>query len=58
MTSSQTKLTSDYLRTPRAAASAGIIFSVLLFVVLGLMRRSVPFDPFEGALGLQRMRRM
>src|SRR6516164_4315591 len=52
MTSSQTKLTSDYLRTPRAAAYAGIIFSVLLFVVLGLMRRSVPFDPLEGGAWL------
>jgi hypothetical protein len=47
MTSGQAELTNDYLRTPRAAAFAGIIFSVLLFVVLGLMRRSVPFDPFE-----------
>jgi hypothetical protein len=35
------------LRTPRAAAFAGIIFSVLLFVVFGLMRLSVPSDPFE-----------
>ena len=52
MTSSQTKLTNDYLKTPRAAAFAGIIFSVLLFAVLGLMRRSVPFDPFEGGAWL------
>jgi hypothetical protein len=52
MTSSQGKLTNDHLRTPRAAAFAGIIFSALLFLVLGLMRRSVPFDPFEGGAWL------
>src|SRR6266403_5077085 len=47
MISSQPGLTSAYLRTPRAAAFAGIIFSVLLFAVFGLMRLSVPSDPFE-----------
>src|SRR5258705_5264320 len=34
-------------RTPRAAAFAGIIFSVLWVAVFGLMRLSVPSDPFE-----------
>ena len=33
MISSQATLTSAYLKTPRAAAYAGIIFSVLLFAV-------------------------
>ena len=36
-----------HLRTPRAAAIAGIVFSVLLFVVFLLMRHSVPRDPLE-----------
>jgi hypothetical protein len=40
-------LTDANLRTPRAAAFAGIIFSVLLFAVFGLMRLSVPPDPLE-----------
>ncbi|WP_426531508.1 hypothetical protein [Bradyrhizobium sp. McL0615] len=47
MTSSEPSLTGTYLRTPRAAAFAGIIFSVLLFAVFGLMRLSVPADPLE-----------
>lgn len=47
MTSSEPSLTETYLRTPRAAAFAGIIFSILLFAVFGLMRLSVPPDPFE-----------
>src|ERR1700756_1956186 len=47
MTSIETSLTDAYLRTPRAAAFAGIIFSVLWVVVFGLMRLSVPSDPFE-----------
>ena len=47
MISSEPSLTDAYLRTPRAAAFAGIIFSVLLFAVFGLMRLSVPADPFE-----------
>jgi hypothetical protein len=47
MISSEPGLTSAHLRTPRAAAFAGIIFSVLLFAVYGLMRISVPPDPLE-----------
>jgi hypothetical protein len=35
------------LRTPRAAAIAGVVFSVLLFAVFILMRHSVPRDPLE-----------
>lgn len=47
MIAHEARLTNASLRTPRAAAFAGIIFSVLLFAVFGLMRRSVPSDPFE-----------
>ena len=47
MISSQATLTSAYLKTPRAAAYAGIIFSVLLCAVFALMRLSVPSDPLE-----------
>jgi hypothetical protein len=35
------------LRTPRAAAIAGIVFSVLLISSLWLVRLSVPSDPLE-----------
>jgi hypothetical protein len=37
--------TGSPLRTPRAAAVAGIIFSVLLISVLVLLRVSVPAHP-------------
>lgn len=47
MVVSEPGLTGAHLRTPRAAGLAGIIFSVLLFAVFGLMRLSVPADPFE-----------
>ncbi|MGY8679411.1 hypothetical protein Q2941_16680 [Bradyrhizobium sp. UFLA05-153] len=36
-----------HLRTPRAAAIAGVVFSILLFAVFLLMRHSVPRDPME-----------
>ncbi|MCP3476271.1 hypothetical protein NLM33_39315 [Bradyrhizobium sp. CCGUVB1N3] len=35
------------LRTPRAAAIAGVVFSILLLAVFVLMRHSVPRDPLE-----------
>ena len=47
MTPQQSGLTSAQLRTPRAAAVAGILFSVLLLLVFWLMRQSVPDDPLE-----------
>jgi hypothetical protein len=47
MTSNQTELTRAQLRTPRAAAIAGILFSVLLLAVYWLMRLAVPADPHE-----------
>lgn len=42
-----TEITRPGLRTPRAAAVAGIVFSVLLGVVLVLLRRSAPVQPAE-----------
>src|SRR3974377_141802 len=45
--SEQRTLTRANLKTPRAAAIAGILFSVLLLVVLWLLRISVPDDPRE-----------
>lgn len=47
MTMERTGLTQERLRTPRAAAVAGILFSVLLLLVFWLMRQSVPRDPLE-----------
>jgi hypothetical protein len=49
-----TTLTSGSLRTPKAAAVAGIVFSVLLVVVLGLFRLSVPADPLDSGAWLRR----
>ena len=45
--SEQSTLTRANLKTPRAAAIAGILFSVLLLGVLWLLRISVPDDPRE-----------
>ena len=41
------------LRTPRAAAIAGILFSVLLIAGLLLVRLSVPADPLEAGAWLK-----
>jgi hypothetical protein len=46
MTKSDT-LTRATLRTPRAAAIAGILFSVLMILIFVLFRISVPGDPLE-----------
>src|SRR5690349_3830361 len=40
-------LTRAHLKTPKAAAIAGIVFSALLIVILWLIRRSVPADPLD-----------
>jgi len=40
-------LTEARLKTPRAAAVAGILFSVLLLASFWLLRSSVPADPME-----------
>ena len=42
-----TSLVRDALKTPRAAAIAGIIFSILLITSLWLLHLSVPSDPME-----------
>jgi hypothetical protein len=44
---SEAPLTRAVLRTPRAAAAAGILFSILLIISLWLLRISVPADPAE-----------
>jgi hypothetical protein len=41
------ELTTAALRTPKAAAVAGILFSVLLAIAFVLLRISVPADPLE-----------
>jgi hypothetical protein len=41
------------LRTPRAAAIAGILFSVLLTTGFSLLRLSVPADPLEAGMWLK-----
>jgi len=40
-------LTRVTLKTPRAAGIAGIIFSILLLLIFGLLRIFVPIDPLE-----------
>jgi hypothetical protein len=47
-------LTRSSLRTPKAAAVAGIVFSALLIAVLGLFRLSVPADPLDSGAWLAR----
>ena len=53
MDADKPRLTHAELRTPRAAAVAGILFSVLLFVSFGLVRIAIPGDPFESGAWLQ-----
>src|SRR6516162_684844 len=43
----QRPLTRAHLKTPKAAAIAGILFSMLLILVFWLLRISVPDDPQE-----------
>jgi hypothetical protein len=40
-------LTRARLKTPNAAAIAGIAFSLLMVTILWLLRRSIPTDPLE-----------
>jgi hypothetical protein len=37
----------SHLRTPKAAAVAGIVFSILLIISFWIFRRAVPADPLE-----------
>jgi hypothetical protein len=50
---SETPVTAVRLRAPRAAAIAGIVFSVLLIASIVLLRRSVPADPHEAGAWLR-----
>jgi hypothetical protein len=45
MADAQTSLTRRRLRTPRAAAIAGILFALLYVASLVLIRSSIPADP-------------
>jgi len=45
-------LTHAQLKTPKAAAIAGIVFSLLLFTIFWLLRRSIPADPLEAGAWL------
>ena len=45
-------LTRPQLKTPRAAAIAGIAFSVLLIAMLAMFRSAVPADPLESGAWL------
>src|SRR4026208_488491 len=45
-------LTHAQLKTPKAAAIAGIAFSLLLLLILWLLRTSIPADPLEPGAGL------
>jgi hypothetical protein len=40
-------ITHARLKTPKAAAIAGITFSLLMFAIFWLLRRSIPADPLE-----------
>jgi hypothetical protein len=48
----QRTLTRSRLTTPRAAAVAGILFSVLLIASLAILRLSIPADPRDAGLWL------
>jgi hypothetical protein len=42
-----TTLTRAHLKTPKAAAIAGIAFSLLMIAIFWLLRRSIPDDPMD-----------
>src|SRR3974390_1020353 len=50
-------LTRGRLKTPRAAAIAGIVFSILLIAIIALLRMAVPADPGESGAWLSTHRR-
>jgi hypothetical protein len=55
MTAERSKsLTRANLRTPKAAAIAGMLFSVLLIAVFWLLRTAIPADPQEPGSWLQK----
>jgi hypothetical protein len=50
--SDHSALARSSLNTPKAAAIAGIVFSVLLIIIIWLLRRSVPADPLDSGAWL------
>jgi hypothetical protein len=46
-------LTRAHLKTPRAAAVAGLVFSVLLIAALWLLQSSIPSDPHESGAWIE-----
>jgi len=51
--SGEQALTRPDLRTPKAAAIAGVVFSVVLIVALWLLRTSIPADPLESGAWIE-----
>lgn len=49
-------LTRPTLKTPRAAAVAGFVFSILMIAILWLLRQSVPVEPLETGVWLEASR--
>jgi hypothetical protein len=45
-------LTHARLKTPKAAAIAGIVFSLLMFAIFWLLRRYIPADPLDSGTWL------
>lgn len=45
-------LTLARLKTPKAAALAGIVFSLLMFTIFALLRGSIPIDPLDAGAWL------
>ena len=41
-----------HTQTPKSAAVAGIVFSLLMFTIFGLLRGSIPADPLESGAWL------
>jgi hypothetical protein len=50
--SDNTTLTRAHLKTPKAAAIAGVVFSFLMLAIFWLLRRSIPADPMESGAWL------
>ena len=50
-------VTQGSLKTPKAAAIAGIVFSLLLVIIFWLFRNAMPADPLEPGLWLTANRR-
>ena len=49
----QNSFTRDELKSPRAAAIAGILFSLLMIMSIVLIRITIPYDPYETGEWLQ-----